>query len=176
MREYANDGNKYLLPVKIKLFTPIVILEKLFVFAMLGGFIAVLALFVIRQGFNNITNKDILVCVGVFLIFAIIFIIGSHSAHILVDDEKLQHKSIGGTKTIYWSEIDELQISIQDIYSGMTRGIKHSQGKSIELEFYKMNNKQSKYFISCFKGTNINPDMLKNSILYTYGKYKGVDL
>ena len=94
----------------------------------------------------------------------------------MVDDEKFQHKSIGGTKTIYWSEIDELQISIQDIYSGMTRGIKHSQGKSIELEFNKVNNKQSKYFISCFKGTNINPDMLKNSILYTYGKYKGVDL
>lgn len=176
MREYANDGNKYLLPVKIKLFTPIVILEKLFVFAMLSGFIAVLALFVIRQGFNNITHKDILVCVGVFLIFAIIFIIGSHSAHILVDDEKLQHKSIGGTKTIYWSEIDELQVKVEDIYSGMTRGVRHSQGKNIELEFYKINNKQSKHFISCFKGSNINPEMLKSSILYAYNKYKGLIL
>ncbi len=171
MRNYENDGSKYLLPAKIKLFTPVVIIEKLFLFAILDALIAVLSLFAIRQGFENITQSDIVVCVFLFLIFAIIFIVVSHSAQILIDDEKIQHKSLGGMKTIYWSEIDELQVNIQDIYSGMTRGIKHSEGKSIELEFYKTNNKQSKYYISCFRGSNINADMLKNSIWYAYNKY-----
>ena len=171
MREYANDGNKYLLPAKIKLFTPIVIFEKLIIFAVLGSLIAILSLLIVRQGFENITQIDILICVLLFLIFTIVFIAVSHSSHILIDDEKIQHKSLGGTKTIYWSEIDDLQINIQDVYSGMTRGIRHSEGKSIELKFYKMNNKQSKYYISCFRGAHINPDMLKNSIRYAYSKY-----
>ena len=168
MRNYEHDDDKYLLPLKMKLFPPFVIFEKSYFYFILGGLLSVLFLFAIKQGFANITSTDVLICLLVLLLLITVYIIIASSSYIIIDEEKLEHKNFFKKTTIYWNDIYNLNINIQENFTGMTRGIKHTSGKTIEITFDDADKKQRTHFIDCFRRSGINAEMLKNTIQYTY--------
>ncbi len=168
MKTYKNDGEKYLLPLKMKLFTPFVIFEKSYLYFILGGLLSVLFLFAIKQGFANITSTDIIICILILLLLISAYIIIASSSYIIVDEEKLEHKNFFKKTTIYWNDIYNLNINIQENFTGMTRGIKHTSGKTIEITFDDVDKKQRTHFIECFRRSDINAEMLKSTIQYTH--------
>ena len=170
MKTYKNDGKKYLLPLKIKLLTPYVIFEKSFLYFFLGGLLSILFLFSVRQGFANITSTDILICVLVLLALIFTYGIIASSSYIIIDEEKLEHKNLLKKTTIYWNDVCTLNIDIQENFTGMTRGIKHTSGKTIEITFNDAENNKHTHFIDCFHKSGINTEMLENTIQCTYNK------
>lgn len=168
MRSYEHNDDKYLLPLKMKLFPPFVVFEKSYFYFILGGLLSVLFLFAIKQGFANITSTDILICILILLVLISAYIIIASSSYIIINEEKLEHKNFFKKTTIYWNDICNLNINIQENFTGMTRGIKHTSGKTIEITFDDAGKKQRTHFIECFHKSGINAEMLKNTIQYTY--------
>lgn len=170
MRNYEHDDDKYLLPLKMKLFPPFVVFEKSYFYFILSGLLSVLFLFCIRQGFSNITSTDILICALVLSVLIFTYIIIASSSYIIIDEEKLEHKNFFKKTTIYWNEVYHLNINVQEIFTGMTRGIKHTSGKIIEITFDDADKKQHTHFIECFNKSGINAEMLGNTIQCAYNK------
>ena len=92
MRNHEHDNDKYLLPLKMQLFTPFVIFEKSYTYLIFAGLISVLFLFCIKQGFSNITSTDISICVLILLVSISAYIIIASSSYLIIDEEKFQHK------------------------------------------------------------------------------------
>ncbi len=168
MKTYKNDGEKYLMPLKMQLFTPFVIFEKSYFYFILCGLLSVLFLFCIRQGFANITPTDILICVLILLALIFAYVIVASSSYIVIDGEKLEHKNFFKKTTIYWNDIHNLNINSQEIFTGMTRGIKHTSGKTIEITFDDADKKQLTHCIECFNKSGISAEMLGNTIQCAY--------
>ncbi len=170
MKRYENDGEKYLLPLKMRLLSPYVVFEKSYVYFFLGGLLSVLFLFSIRQGFANISSTDILICVLILLALIFAYVIVASSSYIIIDDEKIEHKNFFKTTTIYWNNIYNLSINIDENFTGMTRGIKHTSGKIIEITFDDTENNQITHCIECFNKSGISAEMLGNTIQGAYNK------
>lgn len=170
MKTYKNDGGKYLLPLKMQPFTPFVIFEKSYTYFILGGLLSVLFLFAIKQGFANITSTDILICVLILLVLISAYIIIASSSYIIIDEKRLEHKNLFKKTTIYWNDIYNLKINIQENFTGMTRGIKHTSSKTIEITFDDADKKQLTHFIECFHKSGISAEVLGNTIQFIYNK------